>query len=309
MSILIICNNKDSQPWAEALRRQLPEAEINIYPEVTDPEKVEYVVCWKPQAGVLDQFPKLKVVQSLGAGVEHITRTQKERPGVQLTRIVDPNLTVDMWEFVLAAIMQQLKQLPFYADRQREGKWQPGTYRRIKDTTIAVLGLGQIGSLVAERLAGLGFQVKGWARSQKEIDGVDCFAGWDALADCLHDADFLVNILPLTRTTEGILNEKHLRYLKPGVFLINVGRGGHQNEADLLKLLNENFLSGAFLDVFQTEPLPREHPFWTHPKVIVTPHIASLTDVQSASRQIVENYRRFRNGEPLLHTVSWEDEY
>lgn len=309
MSILIICNHKDPQPWVEALREQLPETPIQLYPEVKDPALVEFVVCWKPQPGVLEQFPNAKVIQSLGAGVEHITRTQAARAGVQLTRIVDPNLAVDMWEFVLAAVMQQLKQLPVYAAKQRKNSWQPGTYRRIADTTVAILGLGQIGSLVAEKFAELGFQVKGWARSEKEISGVRCYAGWQALPECLHGADFLINILPLTRATEGILKEQHLRHLKPGAFLINVGRGGHLNQPDLLKLLAEGFLSGAFLDVFQTEPLPSNHPFWDIDNIIITPHVASLTDVVSASRQIVENYKRYQSGVPLQHCVSWENEY
>lgn len=309
MSILIICNHKDPQPWVEALREQLPETPIQLYPEVKDPALVEFVVCWKPQPGVLEQFPNAKVIQSLGAGVEHITRTQAVKAGVQLTRIVDPNLAVDMWEFVLAAVMQQLKQLPIYAAKQREKSWQPSTYRRMADTTVSILGLGQIGRLVAEKFAALGFQVKGWARSEKEISGMKCYAGWEALPECLRETDFLINILPLTRATEGILNEQHLRHLKPGAFLINVGRGGHLNELDLLKLLAEGFLSGAFLDVFQTEPLPASHPFWEHPNIAITPHVASLTDVDSASKQIVENYKRYQSGKSLQHTVSWEKEY
>jgi len=309
LSILLICNHKDPKPWAKALSEKLPTATIEIFPEVADPDQVDYIICWKPKANTFQQFPKLKVVQSLGAGVEHITETDELPASVRLTRIVDPQLAIDMWEFVLAIVMNKLKLLPTYQQQQVQKEWEPHTYRRIPATSIGLLGLGKIGALVAQNFAQLGFQVVGWSNSKKEIAGVQTYIGADGFSSCLSQTDILINILPLTPNTEGILNQKNLCLLKKGAYLINVGRGGHLVEEDLIPLLNAGQLSGAFLDVFRTEPLPSEHPFWTHPQVSVTPHIASLTHVETAVAQLVENYQRFKAGKALRHEVSLEKGY
>ncbi|MEZ5038918.1 MAG: glyoxylate/hydroxypyruvate reductase A [Saprospiraceae bacterium] len=309
MSILLICNNKDPKPWAKALKAKLPDTSIEIYPAVSDPAAVDYLICWKPQPDTFRQFPNLKVIQSLGAGVEHITRTNTIDHSQLLTRIVDPNLAIDMWEFLLALVMNNLKQLPLYAQQQMQKKWQQHSYRTIKETTITVLGLGQIGTLVAENFARLGFEVLGWSNSAKAIPGVQSYVGLAELPECLSKTAILINILPLTDRTEGILNKSKLQHLPQGAFLINVGRGDHLIESDLIQLLDNDHLSGAFLDVFSAEPLPQEHPFWCHPKISVTPHIASLTNVQSAVEQLVENYQRFKTGRALLHQVSLEKGY
>lgn len=309
MSILLICNHKDPKPWAKVLSEKLPTATIEIFPEVAAPTQVEYIICWKPAANIFQQFPKLKVVQSLGAGVEHVTETNELTAAVRLTRIVDPQLAVDMWEFVLAIVMTQLKRLPTYQQQEAQKKWEQHTYRTIPATTVGILGLGKIGALVARNFANLGFKVVGWSNSQKEIAGVQTYIGTDGFSNCLAQTDILINILPLTPSTEGILNQQSLSLLKKGAYLINVGRGGHLVEEDLIPLLDVGQLSGAFLDVFRTEPLPAEHPFWTHPQVSVTPHIASLTNVETAVAQLVENYQRFRAGDALLHEVSLEKGY
>lgn len=309
MSILLICNNKDPKPWAKALREKLPTATIEVFPDVTVSAKVDYIICWKPETDAFQQFPNLKVVQSLGAGVEHITETNELSASITLTRIVDPQLAVDMWEFVLAIVMSRLKLLPTYAQQQARKKWEQHTYRRIPETTIGVLGLGKIGALVARNFAHLGFPVVGWSNSQKEIEGVESHTGQDGFSNCLSQTAILINILPLTPDTEGILNQKSLSLLKKRAYLINVGRGGHLVEEDLIPLIDHGQLSGAFLDVFHTEPLPTPHPFWEHPKVTITPHIASLTNVETAVEQLVENYRRFKTGKQLLHVVSLKKGY
>lgn len=309
MSILLICNHKNPKPWAKALSEKLPTAAIEIFPEVAEPDQVEYIICWKPAANIFQQFPKLKVVQSLGAGVEHITETNELPAAVRLTRIVDPQLAVDMWEFVLAIVMTQLKRLPTYLQQEARKEWEQHTYRTIPATTVGVLGLGKIGALVARNFAQLGFKVVGWSNSQKEIAGVQTYIGTDGFSNCLAQTDILINILPLTPSTEGILNQQSLSLLKKRAYLINVGRGGHLVEEDLIPLLDAGQLSGAFLDVFRTEPLPAQHPFWTHPQVSITPHIASLTNVETAVAQLVENYQRFRAGDVLLHEVSLEKGY
>jgi glyoxylate/hydroxypyruvate reductase len=309
MSIVLIFNNKDPKPWVQSLQVKLPEIAIHVYPNISNTDWVDFAICWKPQLYVLQQFPNLKVIQSIGAGVDHITRTQFLRPEQVLTRIVDDNLTNDMWEFLLAAVLSNLKKLPFYAHQQTNKNWQPTRYGVIKNTTLSILGLGQIGAFVAAQFAALGFVVKGWSQSEKNIPNVQCFAGENGLSACLNDADFLINLLPLTTTTENILNKTTLKQTKKGSFLLNVGRGEHLVEADLLALLEENHLSGALLDVFRKEPLPEEHPFWTHPKIQMTPHIASLTNFESATTQIAQNYRNFKSGIALQNVVSHEKGY
>jgi glyoxylate/hydroxypyruvate reductase len=309
MSIVLIFNNKDPKPWVQSLKEKLPKTAIHVYPNISNPDLVQFAICWKPNNYVLQQFPNLKVIQSIGAGVDHITRTQTLHPHQILTRIVDDNLTNDMWEFLLAAVLSNIKQLPFYARQQNDKNWQPTPYRTIKNTTVSILGLGEIGASVAVQFAALGFVVKGWSQSDKNIKNVQCYAGESGFRPCLHDTDFLINLLPLTPATENILDKNALKQTKKGAFLINVGRGEHLVEADLLELLEENHLSGALLDVFRKEPLPQEHLFWTHPKIQMTPHMASLTNFESATTQIAQNYRNFISGNALQDIVSLQKGY
>jgi glyoxylate/hydroxypyruvate reductase len=309
MSIVLIFNNKDPKPWVQSLQDKLPEIAIHVYPNISNTDWIDFAICWKPEPYVLQQFPNLKVIQSIGAGVDHITRTQFLRPEHILTRIVDDNLTNDMWEFLLAAVLSNLKKLPLYAHQQTDKNWQPKRYGVIKNTTVSILGIGQIGAFVAAQFSALGFIVKGWSQSEKNIPNVQCFAGESGLSACFNDADFLINLLPLTTATENILNKTTLKRAKKGSFLLNVGRGEHLVEADLLELLEQNHLSGALLDVFRKEPLPKEHPFWAHPKIQITPHIASLTDFESATTQIAQNYRNFKSHIALQNVVSHEKGY
>jgi glyoxylate/hydroxypyruvate reductase len=309
MSIVLIFNNKDPKPWVESLKRQLPDAAIHIYPNVGNPDLIRFAICWKPTHYVLQSFPNLKVIQSAGAGVDHILRTQTIRPDQILTRIVDDNLTHDMWEFLLAAVLSNIKKLPFYAHEQSAKYWSPTPYQTFKSTTISILGLGQIGAFAAAQFAALGFVVKGWSQSEKHIENVRSYAGEIGFNAALNNADFLINLLPLTPETENILNKNTLKQAKTGSFLINVGRGEHLVEADLIELLDGNHLSGALLDVFRTEPLPTEHPFWAHPKIQLTPHIASITNFESATGQMAQNYRNFKSHIALQNVVSLEKGY
>jgi glyoxylate/hydroxypyruvate reductase len=309
MSIVLIFNNKDPKPWAESLKAQLPDAAIHIYPNVGDPDLIQFAICWKPTNYVLQAFPNLKIIQSAGAGIDHILRTQTIRPDQILTRIVDDNLTHDMWEFLLAAVLSNIKKLPLYAHEQTAKNWSPTPYQTFKSTTISILGLGQIGAFAAAQFAALGFVVKGWSQSEKHIENVQSFAGENGFNDALNDADFLINLLPLTPATENILNKSTLKKAKTGSFLINVGRGEHLVEADLIALLDDNHLSGALLDVFRVEPLPTEHSFWAHPKIQLTPHIASITNFESATGQMAQNYRNFKAHVALQNVVSHEKGY
>jgi glyoxylate/hydroxypyruvate reductase len=309
MSIIIIFNNKDPKPWAKSLTEKLPQTVIQVYPNGENPDLVEFAVCWKPEKKVLNQFPNLKVIQSVGAAIDHITRTQDIKKGQILTRIVDENLSNDMWEFLLAAVMSNLKNLPRYFRQKDDKIWQQTGYGLIKNTTISILGLGKIGAFVAAQFAALGFIVKGWSQSDKTIENVQCFVGQNELTDFLNDTDLLINILPLTDVTENILDKMALKQVKKGSFLINVGRGEHLVESDLLELLDEDYLTGALLDVFRLEPLPQEHPFWSHPKIQITPHIASVTNVETAANQVAGNYVSYMSGKGLQNIVSMEKGY
>ncbi len=309
MSIAIIFNNKDPEPWAEKLKSKLSDIPIQIYPEIHDPSIVEFVLCWKPDRNILLQFPNLKVVQSVGASVEHIIKTQELRNTITLSRIVDNNLSNDMWEYLLTAILSILKNNFIYTHQQSIKVWKQQPYTTIQNTTISILGLGKIGSFVAEKLSNIGFTVKGWSSSPKSIDKVKSYSGIEELDTFLNNTDILINILPLTDTTENILNSANLKKINIGGYLINVGRGEHLVESDFLKLLEEKHLSGATLDVFRTEPLPQDHLFWNHSKIQITPHVASLTNIASAISQIIENYNRFLSGNSLLHTVCLKKGY
>ena len=309
MSALIIIEHPIEEKWRAAIQKELPDELIEVYPNVKDPAAVDFIITFKPRKAALKEFPNIKVIQSLGAGVNNIIETNTLTKDMTLARIVDPFLAEDMWEFTLAVVLSEIKNLPKYQVQKAQSLWKPSYYKRFKDTTIGILGLGKIGSCVAANFAKLGFQVKGWSNSQKDIEGVDSYFGKEQLSNALENVDFLINILPLTEATEGILTTSILSKLPKGAFLINVGRGPHNDEAAIMELLDQEHLSGASLDVFHQEPLPVEHPFWQHPKVKITPHVASLTNRSSAAVLIADNYRRFREGKKLNNVVSLERGY
>ncbi|MCL4146746.1 UNVERIFIED_CONTAM: hypothetical protein GTU68_006149 [Idotea baltica] len=203
-----------------------------------------------------------------------------------------------MYEFILSILLNDLKRLTVYRDQQKLQLWKESSYRTINEVSIGILGLGVIGHMVAKKLSGLGFKTMGWSRSEKNITGVDCFSGPEALEVMLSQTDYLINILPLTNLTRGLINRQFLSSLKKGAYIINVGRGPHVVDEDLITSINHGHISGAALDVFHREPLEKEHPFWDHPKVLLTPHIASITNIATARRQIFDNIKLFqRKGE------------
>ncbi len=309
MSIAICFNHKDPKPWATALKEIMPEITIEIYPDIKDYDKITFVLCWKAEKDMFSRFPNLKVIQSVGASIDHVLNHQTLNEDIALCRMVDDKLSEDMFEYVLAGIMSHLKRYDEYAQYETDQQWQPVPYTSIEEVSIGILGLGKIGAYVASRLAALGFKVKGWSRSQKDISNVTCYYGADGLQTTLHSTDILINILPLTEQTKDILNLQNLKQLNQNAYLINVGRGEQLVENDLLELLESKHLSGALLDVFRTEPLPKSHPFWQHEKIKITPHIAAITNVASASEIVVANYLNFRKGGELLNVVLVENGY
>lgn len=309
MSILLIFENKDVKPWLKELKMKIPNTLIEVYPKVKKNESVDFIICWRPKKDVFENFLNVKIVQSVGASIDHITNSQKINKEIIVSRIIDKTLSNDMWEFLITIVMAELKNRNIYLTQEANKIWQQHSYKTINKTTISILGLGKIGSFVAEKFSQIGFKVKGWSNSKKDILNVDSYYEENEFDTFLADSDFLINLLPLTKNTANILNKKVFEKLPNNAFLINVGRGEHLVENDLLNALEKGDISGALLDVFRKEPLPKNHPFWNHSKIKITPHVASLTDVEQASNQISENYKRFINRETLLNTVSLKKGY
>jgi glyoxylate/hydroxypyruvate reductase A len=304
MSIVIIRNDNKSMAWKEAFLKADPDLEIYTYDEAHEPGEISMAMVWKPPHGVLSEYPALQAIASLGAGVDFLFEDEALPEGVPITRVVDPVLAADMSEFVIGVILAHIKNLLVFKQVQPQRKWQPMEYRRINEVTVGIMGLGELGTQLAGDLVRFGFNVRGWARSEKSMTGVYCFAGDKDLASFLSGTELLVCLLPLTPATLGILNKKLFAKLPQGAYVINVARGGHLVEEDLLEVLDQGQLSGAFLDVFAQEPLPEDHPFWQHPKIDMSPHIASVSDVNSVVPQLLDNYRRLEKGQPLQNLVS-----
>lgn len=304
MSVLLICNQKDPKPWAARIQEQFPDLSVEIFPSISNPKEVTFLVVWLPHSDFLEGLPHVKGIQSLGAGVDHIFDHAEIPEEIVVARIVDPRLAIDMWEYCLAATLRYIKGFVTYQTQQINKQWQQHPYKRIEEIRVSILGLGQIGGYVAEQFTKLGFQVNGWSNSPKFIPEVTSFVGEDGLAQLLAQTDVLINILPLTQATRGMLNQKLFEQLPTQAYLINVGRGAHLIDTDLLDAIDNGPLSGATLDVFHTEPLPPDHPFWEHPKVFITPHASSITNVHTAVEQVLENIERFRDGAPLMNVVS-----
>ncbi len=297
MSMLFLAPELDTQPWVKHLQRQDPGLELRIWPEVGPPEDVLFVLSWKHPLGIMKRFPRLKCIASLGFGVDHVLRDPDLPAGVPVTRIVDAGMVDAMSTYVLAAVLSHTRHFNLYRRDQALKTWTARIPKHPHDVRVGVMGLGHLGSDAARKLHALGFPVSGWSRTPKSIDGVTGFAGEGDLDTFLSGADILICLLPLTSATQGILNCRTLSKLPAGAYLINAARGEHLMEGDLIAALESGHLSGACLDVFREEPLPESHPFWSHPQVTVTPHVASLTYPRDVAPQIVANYHRVRAGQ------------
>lgn len=308
MSVALLFNQKPTEEWQRNLQKLLPEIKVEVYPTISNPKDVEFIATWKPHKDYIKEFPNLKVVQSVGAGIDHLLHTEIP-DSVKVTRIVDSALKQEMFEHVLACVMTSMKNLLTYHKDQLQQEWIPKNYTSIYETTITILGLGEIGKLVAERFVALGFRVKGWSNSQKNMNGVATFVGKEGLNSAIANTDFIVNILPLTTETESILNYKFFNQCSKQTVLINVGRGAHLVEKDLLIAIEEKQIKEAYLDVFREEPLPENHPFWSNKNIYITPHIASVTNATTALQQVATNYKKLKNMETLENEVSLDKGY
>ncbi len=310
MSLLFLCPTKDPAPWLAGIKAADPDVDVQVWPHVPRPDEVSFALLWQHPHEELNKFVNLKAIASLGAGIDHILQDPTIPPNLPVARIVDPNLVASMTQYVVTAVLHCFREFDLYKKQQTTQSWQPAPPRNIADYPVGIMGMGMLGSDAARALASLGFTVYGWTRSARTLPAVKAsFAGDAMLPAFLEKSRILVCLLPLTTATRGLLNADVFTKLLPNAYLINVARGAHVVDADLLDALSNGSLQGACLDVFNEEPLPAAHPFWGHPQITVTPHVASITNPHTAAVQVVENYHRANAGRPLLHAVDLGREY
>jgi len=309
MKLLFCSHLDDPSEWIPELKRHMPDLEIEVWPDVKDRAAVDAILVWLPPAeGGLGQFPNLKAIQSLGAGVNQLDLKSLPRH-IPLARLVDPGLNVSMRDYCVWAVLRHYRGLDMHAEHQPQKKWVYYIPPPKSAVSVGIMGLGELGGEVARTVADLGFSVRGWARSPKKLDGVACFSGAGGLKEFAGKTDILICLLPLTPETRGILARPLFEMLPKGAKIINVGRGDHLVEPDLLAALASGQVASATLDVFSKEPLPAEHPFWSHPKVTVTPHVAAFGAAVTAAPVVVENLRRAMARKPLLNQVDIDRGY
>ncbi|HSV71258.1 MAG TPA: glyoxylate/hydroxypyruvate reductase A [Methylibium sp.] len=305
---ILLCGRFDDgerETWHAALSQAWPAGRwLDVDAARTRPESVRAAVVANPPPGSLRGWPALGLIQSLWAGVDRLLADPTLPPGVPIARMVDPAMSAAMAETALWAVLALHRGYFRYARLQRERRWAPQAQRRADELTVLVLGLGEMGRAVVRRLQPLGYRLRGWsARPSSAVDGLDARDGDAALDPLLAEADIVVNLLPLTPWTEGLFDVARLARLRPEASLVNLARGAHVVEADLLAALDAGRLRHAVLDVFRDEPLPAGHPFWAHPRVTVLPHVAALTDAWSAARVVASNLEALVSGTPLAHRV------
>jgi glyoxylate/hydroxypyruvate reductase A len=303
MAIQIIAPDRDTNPLRNYLLDLLPQTAIYNLNHSGDPVKVKMAVLWKQPPEALAGMKNLKAIHSLGAGVDHLIVAPAIPKHLPIARIVDNNLTQGMRRYVLMAILNFHKNLYDHLTAQRSGAWT-GLAKAETPLRIGMLGLGKLGKAIAVDLIVLGFEVAAYTRSAKKIGGIRCFSAEKGeLSQFLGSVNTIVCLLPLTAATKDLMDWNFFQQLPDQSYLINVGRGQHLVDADLLKAIEQGKIRGACLDVLREEPLPKTHPFWHNPAVILTPHIASVTDQQEAAKQIAINYKRMESGQSLLNQI------
>jgi glyoxylate/hydroxypyruvate reductase A len=301
-------DNWSAQRWKNRFDEFCGDRRVLLLPNTTfDPAEVHYAAVWKPGPGELAAFPNLRVIFNLGAGVDALM-TDTSLPKVPLVRVAVADLTDRMTEYVVLHALMHHRQEPYLRASQRERRWAPKSQWPAGAMSVGIMGIGTLGSNAAEVLRRLGFRVSGWSRSPRQIEGIECFHGEAQLDTFLRRTDILVCLLPLTPDTRHILNRQLFSKLNRNgplgaPVLINAGRGGLQNETDILECLDDGTLGAASLDVFAQEPLPLDNPFWSHPKVALTPHNAADTDPEAISRYVAHQIERFEAGGVLENVV------
>lgn len=300
MRVTFCCTGTKPEPWLEGLRAALPDAEIGVW--TPGAPQADYAVVWAPPQQFMDEQPAIQGLFNIGAGVDALLKL-KLPPNAKVVRLDDAGMSVQMAEYVTQAVIRHFRELDGYEADMKAGTWAFRKPQTRADFPVGVMGLGVLGERVAKSLSMFEFPVRGWSRSAKQIEGVQTFSGEAGFAQFLQGTRILVNLLPLTPETENLINRHTLQQLRPGAYVINVARGAHLVDADLIALIEAGHVAGAMLDVFRQEPLPAEHPFWHVPQITMTPHTSARTLRDESIAQIVGKVVAMSRGEPVLGMV------
>ncbi|SHI59830.1 glyoxylate/hydroxypyruvate reductase A [Shimia gijangensis] len=309
MDILFVWEGGDTNRWAADLAKHLGDVKFHVYPNVPNKADIDYALVWLPPLGELQTYPNLKGIISIGAGASHILRDPDLPAAVPVVRLVDDVSVQDMWLYACYWVLHYHRHFDLYRIHQVQHTWDRQTVLTPAQRKVSILGLGAIGGQIALKLAGMGFDVAGWSRSPKNLVDVKCFHGSEGLDQVLNRSEILINMLPATNETAGLLDAENLAMLPTGAALINMGRGDVLDNDALIAALDSGRMAGATLDVFNTEPLPLDDPFWNHPKINMTPHAAGPTNQDSAPRQIANDILRLEQGDVPAHSVNVQAGY
>lgn len=308
MHIVYKGDAKRGSLWKSWLDENAPELHFHIWPEFGDTGVVEVLIAWQPPQNLMVLFPNLRLVISTGAGADQFDLSIIPS-SVRVVRMIEPGLTQGMVEYICFSVIGLHRDMPRYLQQQRAQKWQAHPAKRAIDRNVGVMGLGELGQAALGQLVSLGFDCHGWSRTPKNLSGVRCWHGEDELNHFLAHCEILICLLPLTTATRGLLNHRVFEHLPAGASLVHAGRGAQLNNDDLLKALDSGQLKAAVIDVTEPEPLPAGHPFWHHPQIWLTPHIASQTHAKSAIAELLQTLRCFQRNEVLKGEINRERGY
>jgi glyoxylate/hydroxypyruvate reductase A len=308
MALLYKADPVRGEQWKRLFAEHAPDIEWRAWPDIGDPKDIRYLAAWEAPDDLETLLPNLQVLFALSAGVDQLDLDRLPTT-LPVVRLLDPSITRGMCEYAGFAVLSLHRDMLRYRQQQMARCWQAHLLQPAAKRRVGVMGLGTQAQQILATLQTFGFDLSGWARSEHRIAGVDCFAGAEQLPAFLGRCDIVVCVLPLTEETKGILNRQLFQHLPKGAALVNMGRGGHLIEEDLLEALASGQLSAAVLDVLQQEPAAPDHPFWHHPQILLTPHIAAMTQPESAFSVLLENIRRHQRGESMLGQVDRERSY
>ena len=302
-AIMLLKTDTRDKIWDDAFAQAMPELEVRLWPDTGNPSEINCALLWGPPPELFDGLDNLEVIFSIGAGVDSLLSCPTLPVHLPIVRMVEPELTAGMVEFCLFHVLRFHRLMPVFEANRVERHWEELTQAPASEITVGVMGLGALGMALTRQLTALRYQVIGYRRGFGEVDGLEVFHGKVQLEAFMRRSEILVALMPSTQETRGLINSKTLSWLPPGAYVINAGRGDLINERDLVSALDEGSLAGAALDVFETEPLPQDSALWTHDKVYLTPHIASITHPPTACRYIADAINGFRQDKPWPNLV------